>query len=78
MKFDWDFKKDCRSISTFKIEGNKHTACACALKTIYKLEKVVEAARELIRGNDLLDQESVLMKDVDHIRTRLEDLDGEK
>lgn len=71
-------KKTAEAFLLSKLKVIKHTACACALKTIYKLEKVVEAARELIRGNDLLDQESVLMKDVDHIRTRLEDLDGEK
>lgn len=40
-----------------------------------KIAAVVDAAKELIRGNDLLDQESVMMKDVDHIRSALENLE---
>jgi hypothetical protein len=39
------------------------------------LEDVAEAARELLRSNDLLDRESVLMKDVDAIRSTIEKLD---
>jgi hypothetical protein len=46
------------------------------LEELKAARKVVEAARELIRGNDLLDEESVMMKDVDHIRAALNELEG--
>lgn len=44
-------------------------------KELEALREVEKAARELLRSNDLLDRESVLMKDVDAIRSTIEKLD---